>query len=224
MKFIYNNKEYNFPTSLSQITLRQRIDFDKLYLKEIEDFQNEIFKKDKDENVIEVDEVDEILFTSFVASRNLSFFSGIPVNEVEDNIPIEDVLNIFNSCFKAIYENQVIEINSEGYLWNNEIWKIEQPKLSYESKITFNELIVAKQIVKQMQDLSLGNWVAMVHLAVIFLKKENEVFEESWLASKSKRLEMMYDLPMDIALSIGFFLQNSMNLYTKTSLFSEVEE
>ena len=124
MKFIYNNKEYNFPTSLSQITLRQRIDFDKLYLKEIEDFQNEIFKKDKDENVIEVDEVDEILFTSFVASRNLSFFSGIPVNEVEDNIPIEDVLNIFNSCFKAIYENQVIEINSEGYLWNNEIWKI----------------------------------------------------------------------------------------------------
>ena len=109
-------------------------------------------------------------------------------------------------------------------MWNNEIWKIEQPKLSYESKITFNELIVAKQIVKQMQDLSLGNWVAMVHLAVIFLKKENEVFEESWLASKSKRLEMMYDLPMDIALSIGFFLQTSMNLYTKTSLFSEVEE
>ena len=41
MKFIYKDSEYEVPTSLSQIKLRQKIEFDNLYGEKIEALKNE---------------------------------------------------------------------------------------------------------------------------------------------------------------------------------------
>ena len=224
MKFTYKNTTYNFPTTLGDISLRQRIDFDKTYSKEIQDRKNEIFKKDDNGKDLPFDELESMLFNIEVATKNFSFFTGISLIEVEKNISIESVLNVYHTCFKEIYEQQDSIILEESYLWNEELWFIEKPVLSYQSQITFNELIVSKQIIKQMHDLGAGHWEAMPYLAAIFLKRENEVFDESWLAPDSERVKMMYDLPMDIAIAVAFFLQISMSLYTKTLAFSEAEE
>ena len=218
MKYYYQDNEYNFPTSLSQITLRQRIEFESLYGQIIKELQDEIFKED------EVDAIDISVMNVSIASMNVSFFSGIPLEEVQNNISIDDVMMIYNSCFSLLYQQQEeIELQEE-YLWNDEFWRIGIPELSFESTITFNELITSKQVVKQMHELGAGNWESILYLAAIYLRKEDEVFKEEWLKPGSERTEMMYELPMDIAVAIGFFLQSSMNTYLKNFQYSAVAE
>ncbi len=224
MKFTYQDTTYNFPTTLGDISLRQRIEFDKTYGKSIIDRKNEIFKKDDNGNDLPVDEVESMLFNIEIAIKNFSFFTGISINEVSDNISVESVLTVYHACFKGLYEQMDKITLEDSYLWNDEFWFIEKPELSFQSQITFNELIVSKQIIKQMHDLGAGHWDAMPYLAAIFLKRKDEVFDESWMAPNSERVQMMQDLPMDIAMAIGFFLQISMSLYTKTLAFSEAEE
>ena len=224
MKYTYKEKEYNFPTSLAGITLRQRIEFDQLYGKRIRELQEQTFLKDADGEDLPLDELDILYFNTTIATFTFSFYSGISLEEVEQNISMDDVFNIYFSCFSLINQQESeIELQEE-YLWNNEFWRIEAPELSFESKITFNELITSKQIVKQMHELGAGNWESILYLAAIYLKREDEVFQENWLKPGSERIEMMYDLPMDIAVAVGFFLQNSMSMYLKTFQSSEVVE
>jgi hypothetical protein len=224
MKFTYQDTTYNFPTTLGDISLRQRIEFDQTYAKEIQERKNEIFKKDDNGKDLPFDEVDSMVFNIEIAIKNFSFFTGISIGEVSNNIPVESVLTVYHACFKGLYEQMDKITLEDSYLWNDEFWFIDKPALTYQSQITFNELIVSKQIVKQMHDLGAGHWEAMPYLAAILLKRENEVFEESWLAPNSERVLMMQDLPMDIAMAIGFFLQISMSLFTKTLAFSQEVE
>jgi hypothetical protein len=224
MNFSYKNTTYKFPTSLSEISLKERIQFDKLYGKLISDKQKELFLKDDSGNDLPADELELMLYNIEIANKNFSFFTNIPLSEVETNIPIESVLTVYHACFKGLYEQMDKITLEDSYLWNDEFWFIDKPALTYQSQITFNELIVSKQIVKQMHDLGAGHWEAMPYLAAIFLKRENEVFDESWLAPDSERVLMMQDLPMDIAMAIGFFLQISMSLFTKTLAFSQEVE
>ena len=220
MKFIYKESEYEVPTSLSQIKLRQKIEFDNLYGEKIEALKNEVFG---DENK-EVSDLDSMLLTFSVAAMNFSFFSGIPLEEVEQNIAVDDVLNIYYSCFYQLFQQEEeLELQPE-YLWNDEFWKLESPELTFESKITFNEFITSKQIVKQMSELASGHWESLPYLACVYLKREDESFEEKWLAPGSERMEMMLDLPMDIAVAVAFFLQSSMSMYLKTLASSQEEE
>lgn len=220
MKFIYKESEYDVPTSLSQIKLRQKIEFDNIYSEKIEALKNEVFG---DENK-EVSDLDSMLLTFSVAAMNFSFFSGIPLEEVEQNIAVDDVLNIYYSCFYQLFQQEEeLELQPE-YLWNDEFWKLESPELTFESKITFNEFITSKQIVKQMSELASGHWESLPYLACVYLKREDESFEEKWLAPGSERMEMMLDLPMDIAVAVAFFLQSSMSMYLKTLASSQEEE
>ncbi|GAB0154745.1 hypothetical protein CHRYSEOSP005_00050 [Chryseobacterium sp. Alg-005] len=217
MDFHWKGKTYSLPVTMNQITVRQRIEFDAQYRDQIIQLQENVFRTDEEGNELEVDEMDVSLLNVSVAAMNLSYFTGIPMNEIDSEMSVDDVMNLYFSCFHQLYEEQNnIELREE-YLFRDEFWKIEPPVLSHESKITFNELITSKQVIKQMQELSAGKWDAIPILAAIYLKKEGEVFNESWLTPGNERLEMMYDLPMDIALAIAFFLQSSMNMYLKTS-------
>lgn len=220
MKFMYKDSEYDVPTSLSQIKLRQKIEFDNLYGERIEVLKNEVFG---DENK-EVSDLDSMLLTFSVAAMNFSFFTGISLEEVEQNIAVDDVLNIYYSCFYQLFQQEEeLEIQPE-YLWKDEFWKLESPELTFESKITLNEFITSKQIVKQMSELASGHWESLPYLACVYLKREDESFEEKWLAPGSERMEMMLDLPMDIAVAVAFFLQSSMSMYLKTLASSQEEE
>ena len=220
MKFMYKDSEYDVPTSLSQIKLRQKIEFDNLYGERIEALKNEVFG---DENK-EVSDLDSMLLTFSVAAMNFSFFTGISLEEVEQNIAVDDVLNIYYSCFYQLFQQEEeLELQPE-YLWKDEFWKLESPELTFESKITFNEFITSKQIVKEMSELASGHWESLPYLACVYLKREDESFEEKWLAPGSERMEMMLDLPMDIAVAVAFFLQSSMSMYLKTLAYSQEEE
>lgn len=216
MKFKFKNKEYNFPTSLSKITLRQRIEFDSLYGKEISEKKESIFKPDGGV----IDESEAVLFQLDVACKNFSFFSGISLDEVY-KIPIEQVMNVYHTCFENITKQENELTFSQKHFWNDEIWTIETPEINYESKITFNEFVTSKQIVKTMDELGFGQWEVLPSLCAIFLRKEGEAFDEKFLSGQTNRTEMMKDLPLDIALCVAFFLASSMNSYSRTIRFSK---
>lgn len=206
------------------MTLSDRIEFDKTYSAEITAMRDEVFKKDDNDNEIPEDKDEVENLNLAIAIRNFAFFSNIPLEEVENNIPITQVASIFYACFEQIYSEQENIKVEESYLWKDKLWYIENPELSSESEITFNQLITSKQIVKQMQELGAGNWEAIKSLAVVYLRKENEKFDEKWLFPESDRMKMMDDLPMNIALHIGFFLQSSMSLFLKTLPYFQVAE
>lgn len=214
MKFHFNDKVYNFPTCLRDITLKQRIEFDNLYGKEIEETHKTIYKANEDGSVEVLDEMEATLFQLDIACKNFSFFSGIPLDDVR-KLPMDQVLNVYHSCFAEILkEEQEIKL-LDKYYWNDELWVLETPEINHESKMSFNEFVTAKQIVKTMHDLGSGQWDSLPSLCAIFLRKENEPFDEKFISGTTNRSKEMLELPLDIALCVAFFLQISMSMYSK---------
>lgn len=234
MKFKFQNKIYNFPTSLNQITLRQKIDYENQYGKELDQIYSQIVGEEilnqakekgvsaeqilKDENKLTlVQELDLTEHKIDLAYKNFSFFSGISLEEAR-RINIDKVLNIYYACFEQLYK-QEFKLEDK-YLWNNEYWYIESSELSHTSTTTFNEFVTAKQIVKNFYDLGEGKWDSLPFLCAIFLRKEGEKFEENMIIEDSERVQLMYNLPLDIALSVAFFLSISMSIYMKDLQYS----
>lgn len=225
MEFTYRDKRYNFPVTLNEVKLGQRVAFDQMYKPEIQKMRDEVYKKDEEGNEVEPDYVEVALLNMAVAMRNFSFFSGIPLDEVENNIPAAQVLAVFDVCFKQIYQDAEDIVLQDVYHWNGEEWYLQNPELGFDTDISFNQLITSKQITKQMHELGAGHWEAVRSLAAVYLRRKDEKFDEKWLMEGSERLEMMNDLPMDIALHVAFFLTSLIGIYQKTSPYSpEVEE
>lgn len=220
MKFKFQDKTYRFPSALSEIKLRQRIEFNNLYGKEILKRQDEIFEKDEEGNYKPKDQTEAVLHVMDVACKNFSFFSGIPLEDVQQ-IPIEQVMNVYHSCFDVISKQENEMKFSQKHYFKNELWTIESPEINYESKMTFNEFITAKQIVKTMADLGEGQWEALPSLCAIFLRKEDEAFDEKFISGQTSRVQDMMDLPLDIALNVAFFLGISMISYSKITRYSK---
>lgn len=217
MEFIFQDKTYGFPTSLSAITLQQRIDFHEQYGKDISEIETGYSEIEGG-----IDEIDLLEHQLSVACKSFSFFSGIPLEDVF-KIPVSQVSNVYHACLKQLLEQQEDIALETKFLWGDDIWTLAHPDLTYQSELTFNEFITSKQIVKQMDSLGKGRWDALPFLCAIFLKKEGEQFDEAWVADGSERLELMKQLPLDIALSVGFFLNCSMSMYLHTSASLEAE-
>jgi len=69
-------------------------------------------------------------------------------------------------------------------------------------------------------DLGSGKWESMLRLCAIYLRKKGEEYKEEFLYEDSERLLLMQQLPMNIAMQVGFFLTGTMNFYLNTSKFS----
>jgi hypothetical protein len=90
--------------------------------------------------------------------------------------------------------------------------------------MSLNEFLHAKEIVRQLVSVGSGNWEPLPYLCAIYLRKKGEPFTEELVTEGSERIELMKTLPLDIALSVGFFLTDTMSLYLKTSQSSNQAE
>lgn len=220
MKFIFQKKAYEFPTSLSSITLRQRIDFNTQYGRDL--FEERVKLLEIEEESEEKDSKLTELYL-MTACKTFSFFSGIPLEDVV-KIPINQVMNVYENCMKGLLDQQEdIELQNE-FVWNDEIWILGAPELTYQSNLSFNQFLTSKQIAKALHDMGLGMWETLPKLCAIFLKKDGEEFDEAWIADGNERHELMLDLPLDIALQVGFFLKSSMISFSQTFQSSPEEE
>ena len=214
MKIRNNGKSYNCPASLREIALKQVIDFQLKYGKELDEFL-----KNADPN----NEIDHLEIKMDVACKSVSFFTGIPLEDIYKT-DLTHVFTIFDQVLSPIFQPQEERTLYENYHFKDELWTIASPQLTFENSMTFNELILGKVITNDMQNFAAGKFEALQRLATVYFRKVDEKLDESWLSEEfeqSERLQLMAELPMDIVLDVAFFLQSSMSAFLATFQSSE---
>lgn len=212
MRILVNDKEVLFPSSLSEITLGQRIAFHKEH-GELLDKMLESIQEMKDEFEKELEMVNFQLEKMF---RTFAFFAGCTVEAVKEDKFVEDVATIYYSCLQVLFEEEKNMELERSFAWKDEEWVIDAPELKHGDKRKFGEFIDAKQTVKDMHDLGMGKWEAMLPLCAIYLRKKDEPYKEEFLYEDSERIKLMRELPMNIAVQVGFFLNSILNFYMNT--------
>ncbi len=209
MQLQLNDSVVTIPASLSEFTLGQRITFQQEYGNDLDEWVQRIISM---EDGIEKElETTEFRFEQMY--RTFAFFAGCTPEALKECEFVDDVANIYYSCLANLLENESkVELLSE-YIWKGETWVIHPPELKHGSKMTFGEFIDSKQMVKDLAELGKGHWEKMLKLSAIYLRKKDEEYHESFLYEDSERLKLMEELPMDIAMAVGFFLTASMNLF-----------
>lgn len=218
MRILLNDTEYVIPSSLSEFTLGQRIDFYNQHGKELEEMYKSILEiKDETEKEFETAEFQfELMFRTF------SFFTGVDIEVLKESAFVDQIASIYFSSLHCLFEEEHELQPRTEFEWNGDVWELHPHELKHGSKMTFGEFIDAKQTVKDLLELGKGKWEYMLPLCAIYLRKKGEAYQKDFLFEDSERLDLMKSLPMDIALQVGFFLTGSMNMYLNTFRFSSL--
>lgn len=217
MRILVNDKEIIFPSSLSEITLGQRITFYNQYGRQLDEMLKSI--TDMEEGPLKVLETDQFRFEKMF--RTFAFFANTTPEVVKENKFIDDVADVYYSCLSVLFDDEQDLEPKPEYFFKKALWVIAAPELNQGSKMTFGEFIDAKQMTKDMNDLGAGKWEIMLKLCAIYLRKVGEEYKEEFSYEGSDRQELMKDLPMDIAMQVGFFLSGTMNFLINTLKSSE---
>lgn len=219
MKFEFKGQEYTFPAALSEITLGQRVSFYQIHGKELEALAKEA--ADAKDDFLK--ELAITIFNTEMAVREFAHYSGIPLEQVRNEIDIESLMSIYAIDMQLLRE-QESEIEAEQeYEWRGETWTLSAPELSTSNKMTLNEFLHAKEAVRQLHKLGNGKWDSLPYLCAVYLRKKDEPFTEDMVAEGSERMKLMQELPLDIALGVAFFLSGTLRIY-RTTLASSTEE
>lgn len=219
MQITIDGTQYTLPTSLSDITLAARVEYDNTYGRDMRLRLDELVKMPEGyERELEVGE-----YQCDVACKSLSFFGNIPLDVVQ-NTMLNEVLAVYDACMKSIsdeynFDNEDFTITHE-FDWNGDVWAIAPPELKSASAMTFGEFLDAKQWVKDLFEFSNQRWGSLVALCCIFFRKKGEAYTEALSDPEGERHKLMLTLPLDYALHVGFFLSDSMLTYTRTFLSS----
>ncbi len=216
MRILLNDKEVVFPSSLAEFTLGQRIDFHNRYGKDLEEMARSVdAMEDGPEKELERT---HLFFERMI--KTFAFFTGAEEEALKESEFIDDIYNIYQSNMLLLFTEEEDMVIQTEYIWNNEIWELHPPELKHGSKMTFGEFIDSKQLVKDMMEVGSGKWDYMLPLCAIYLRKKGEAYQKEFLYEGSDRMELMKQLPMSIALAVGFFLSGSVDIYLKTSQYS----
>lgn len=220
MRLTINGEEVIIPTSLAEFTLGQRIAFQEEYGNDLDAWVQKILAME--DGVDKELETAEYQFEKMF--RTFAFFAGCTPDALKESEFIDDVATIYYSCLKVLFESEEEVQIQQQYFWKNETWVLHPPHLKHDSKMRFGELIDSKQIVKDLSDLGKSHWEKLLPLCAIYLRKPSEEYQEAFMYEDSERIKLMKDLPMEIAMGVGFFLSASMNMYMNHSQSSSPAE
>ena len=210
--------DYRLPVSLLEITLADRIRYDRTYGDALQKELATILKEEEDERKRKSDadrELELMVHYCSVACKTLSFFGNIPL-EVVEGTKAEDVLTIYHQFMTELSEETDFSKERErttSFGWKGDIWVIQSPQLKHDSTMTFGELVDSKQWMKNIETLGTGRWEALLMLCCIYLRKEGEKYTKELAYPEGKRYRLMQTLPLQHALEVGFFLNSSISSY-----------
>lgn len=220
MRVTINNKEVIIPSSLSEFTLGQRIDFHNQHGRLLDEMLDSILQME-DEYFREIDLVE---WRTQKMYRTFSFFAGMTIEDLIESAFVDEVAKIYHASLAVMLaEEENMELQQE-FIWKGEQWQLAPPEFTRKTNIKYGELIDAKQIIKDMVEMGRGKWEYMVKLCAIFFRKKGEAYDESFVEEDSDRLKLMHELPMNIALQVGFFLSGLINISMTLLKFSANQE
>lgn len=207
MQAIINDTPFTIPSSLAEFTLGQRIDFQDQVGNELDEIAKSI--SEMPEGIDKDLEIAEFMFEK--CFRTFGFFTGIAPGVLKSSEFVDDIAAIYYGSMQTLFGDEAtIELQTE-YFWKGEIWDLHPPELKQGSKMSFGEFLESKQMVKNLSEVGANKWEMMLPLAAIYLRRKDEAYQEDFIYDDSDRLKLMRDLPMDIALGVGFFLSSSLN-------------
>jgi hypothetical protein len=212
-------KSYKLPGSLRDVTIWDRILFDREHGKEL---------KEQLKKLIDMKEgpMKELEFSDYhyqLACRNISFLGKIPWEVIVDT-DLAQVLSLYHHTTRSFTEdvdfgNQEFELN-RTFFWENDEWQIQAPELRPDSEMSLGEFLQAKQWVKNTWELAEEKWDALHGLACVYFRKAGEKFNEDFTNEGSERYELMKRLPLEYAIHLGFFFRDSILSYLQILHFS----
>lgn len=220
MRVVINGSEVIIPSSLSEITLGQRIDFHNEHGRELDEMLTSILAME--DGPMKELEMGQFHFERMF--RTFGFFSGIDPEVLKDSEFVDKIAGIYHSSVAVLFEEEDNLEPQRLFNWKGELWELSAPELSQSSKMKFGEIIDSKQIVQDMIELGNGHWEMMQRLSAVFFRRQGEAYQKEFVYEDSERLELMRELPMDIVLQIGFFLTGSINFYLNTLTSLESQE
>lgn len=216
MHFRINDKEVQFPSSLSEITIGQRIAFYNEHGKLLDQMLTSILEM-KDEIFRELELVE---YHHEKMIRTFAFFTNTTPEAIKESVFLDQIANIYHSCLAVLVEEEKEMTLEQNFIWKGEEWELSPPILSQGSQMKFAELIDSKQMIKDMVELGRGKWEYMVKLCAVYFRKKGEAYREEFLYEDSDRIKLMHELPMDHAMQVGFFLSSSLNFWMNTLMYS----
>jgi hypothetical protein len=217
-----NDQITNIPAELADITLGQFVAFWDKHGREF-DKQLAVIEAEKWEDPF-LKEIAMLELENNEAVAWYSYFTGYDFATIKGA-----EADILLSQYRIIRENLAFSEMAAYKLpntihWKEAEWTIKDWKITPSSDFTFNELLTSKEITRQIYAIGKGKWEALPYLCAVFLRKENESFEDWMVEEGSERLAMMHELSMDYALQVAFFLTSSVVTLWTASLFSKVVE
>ncbi|SHK93088.1 hypothetical protein SAMN05444266_101625 [Chitinophaga jiangningensis] len=216
MRILINDMEVVIPSSLSEITLGQRIDFHNQFGKAFDAHLDSIMAME-DGVPRDIEIMDLNLQKAYAA---FSFFSEIDIDVLRQSAFTDEILQIYHSSLAQLFQHEQEIVLQDTYYFNGEKWQLSTPELHPGHRMRFGEFIDAKQIALDLYDFGQGKWDVMLRLCAIYLRREGEEYAAEFTRENSQRLQLMRSLPLEIALSVAFFLSASMSIYYNTSRFS----
>lgn len=166
----------------------------------------------------------EILrLTSEAAISGMHFITGIDSNILSKRFDLSQLISYFNNILSPTLTSNPKELKRE-FVIAGEIWTLPETKVTAESKITFDEFILSKEITRQISYSGASYIESVPYIAAIFLRKKGEAFSKEMLSERGERLPFMRTLPLDIAKHCGlFFDMLNESLYNDFSVFGKAK-
>lgn len=224
MQVTVNDTLYEVPFDLRAISLGDFISYQNEYGKETDQLLIKLSEKkyEGDEQDIELQKAFD--FDSYLDTEALAWFSFWTKHdlfEVRDQpfiAPVLEKYRLFRFLLREQLEDDTLKFPIEVE-WRDETWSVQDFKVNPASEMSFNEVVTAKETMRQLYSLGKGQWQALIYLCAIYFRKKGEAFEDVMIYEGGERMTLLKELPLDIAIKVAFFLSNCVNIWNKTLPF-----
>ncbi|MFA6060050.1 MAG: hypothetical protein WC756_17740 [Taibaiella sp.] len=212
MTFNFDNSKYLLPDSLKDITLYTRLEYERMYGRDL-DAQNIEISKMPESNE---KDVEKFLWLADSACKTLSFFSGIDLERLKTSAEVRQIMNVYTANLSVLLEEEGTLNIEPYYLFKGEQWVIVPPAEEVTSEeMSYKQFKLTKSIILDLVSLGDGNWDKLPTLCALYLRKKDETTDQV-LSVLDERRELMLELPLDIALTVGIYLKDTMALFIRS--------
>lgn len=223
MQIEVNGELKHIPSDFGVITLGKFIDWQNQHGKALDKELSEVLLKEYDDDLQLEFAVDDHLMREAIAWY--SFWTDCDFSDIQKHPQASEMFEQYKLTRCLLKESEKrAESFPATYQWEGEDWVIQNFTVNPQSDMSFNEIVTSKEVLRQLVEMDKGRWDSLPYLACIFLRKKGEPFTDELIYNDGERMKLFKTLPMDIALSVGFFLISCVNIWRQTSQFSKVAE
>jgi hypothetical protein len=223
-----NNIEFNVPFDLESIALGDFLRFREQYGMKLEQELLEISERTYSEDEVEADLLKTLDLEEHFDREAItwcSFWTKHNLDEWKEKPEIEPLLSSYR-ILRTILAHDIQRTRKFPMTidWMGEEWEIQNYAVNTASKMSFNEIITSKEVIRQIKKLEKSRFEALPYLCAIFLRKKGEAFTDELIEADGERLKLMDQLPMTYAMAVAFFLSSCLRVWKNSSHASDLEE